>query len=155
MPGDHLRPPGWCLCCSWPALAIQGPEPITGIPVRDSRQQELLHWCRQGLLIKGGKAVHWFLVPFQFDYLLRDGAGVKMSVKFDYRWNLKCSLVLCNWVSRRFFEYIDLTDCGGRLRISMRDKIARNVQQLFEDRASLHMWVCVRHITICHSGENI
>jgi len=68
----------------------------------------------------------------KFDYLLRDGAGVNMSVKFDYR---------------RFFEYIDLTDCGGRLRISMRDKIARNVQTLFEDRASLHMDV-YQHKTV-------
>jgi len=59
----------------------------------------------------------------KFDYLLRDGAGVKMSVTFDYR---------------RFFEYIDLTAGSDRIRISMRDKIARNVQQLFEDRASLH-----------------
>jgi len=59
----------------------------------------------------------------KFDYLLRDGTGVNISVKFDYR---------------RFFEYTDLTECGGRVRISMRSKIARNVQQLFEDRASLH-----------------
>ena len=41
---------------------------------------------------------------------------------------------------RRFFEYTDLTECGGRVRISMRSKIARNVQQLFEDRASLHRY---------------
>ena len=43
------------------------------------------------------------------------------------------------WLNyRRFINYIDLMDCGGRRRISIRDKIAPNIQQLFEDRASMH-----------------
>ena len=51
----------------------------------------------------------------------------------------KVHLYFVYLILRRYFEYIDLTECGGRLRISMRDKVARNVHQLFDDSASLHM----------------
>ena len=58
--------------------------------------------------------------------------------------------------SRRFINYIDLMDCGGRCRISIRDKIAPNIQQLFEDRASMHRLTefmkYVFLITECHAS---
>ena len=57
------------------------------------------------------------------DYLLRDGHALQIGITFKYK---------------RYIDNATIMDVSGRKRISIPDKLADNVQMLFEDRARLH-----------------
>jgi len=60
----------------------------------------------------------------KWDYMLRDDAALKIGVTFDYK---------------RFILNTDITeDEDGRRRLSLRDKEADSVKEMFMDRARLH-----------------
>ena len=57
------------------------------------------------------------------DYLLRDDHALQIGITFKYK---------------IYIDNATITDVSGRKRISIPDKLADNVQMLFEDRARLH-----------------
>ena len=66
--------------------------------------------------------------------MLRDDAALKIGVTFDYK---------------RFILNTDITeDEDGRRRLSLRDKEADSVKEMFMDRARLHRFVSVERRNI-------
>ena len=63
--------------------------------------------------------------------MLRDKAALKIGVTFDYK---------------RFILNTDITEdeTDGRRRLSLRDKEADSVKEMFMDRARLHRLVSVK-----------
>lgn len=59
----------------------------------------------------------------KWDYMLRDNAALGIGVTFDYR---------------RFILHSDIIEVDGRMRITIRDKEASSVQEMFLDRVRLH-----------------
>ena len=54
---------------------------------------------------------------------MRDDHALQIGITFKYK---------------RYIDNATITDVSGRKRISIPDKLADNVQMLFEDRARLH-----------------
>jgi len=59
----------------------------------------------------------------KFDYMLRDDKAMELGLTFKYD---------------RFMSNVDLTEVDGQLRMSIRDKEAQSVKNMFLDRARLH-----------------
>ena len=61
----------------------------------------------------------------QWDYMLRDDAALKIGITFNYK---------------RFILNTDITEDpkDGKMRLSLRDKEADSVKEMFMDRARLH-----------------
>jgi len=59
----------------------------------------------------------------KFDYMLRDDKAMELGLTFKYD---------------RFMSNVDLTKVDGQLRMSIRDKEAQSVKNMFLDRARLH-----------------
>ena len=74
--------------------------------------------------------------------MLRDDAALKIGVTFNYK---------------RFILNTDITeDNDGRRRLSLRDKEADSVKEMFMDRARLHRFVSVGRnlpLTLIFAGK--